>query len=204
MTRLTIFTDGSCLNNPGPCGWAWHCVDTGESGHGGFRQGTNNEAEMTAVLMAIGAQQDGSEILIVTDSDQVIGFLGKNWKSHSNPRLGDLQSAIRQLREAKRISMFLKKVKGHDGLPGNEKVDLLARQEAQKARHLPVPDDEFGSIKLELVVTNMDILALRSALGGISQLGAAFEGVAYAYDTKGMQVASANITTDKIDILRAE
>src|SRR6185312_677217 len=64
---LTVGTDGACLGNPGPAGWAW--VDEHGSFHSsGQTAGTNNIAELRAVLDALRDHRDVEHLVIQIDS----------------------------------------------------------------------------------------------------------------------------------------
>ena len=67
MSRYTVATDGACMRNPGPAGWAW----VGEDGRwaaGSLEAGTNNIGELLAVLYAIRDNADRAELHIQADS----------------------------------------------------------------------------------------------------------------------------------------
>ena len=63
---VIIYTDGSCLGNPGPGGWAWAIPD-GAYGSGPEAQSTNQRMEVMAVLEALRSNTD-AEVEIVSDS----------------------------------------------------------------------------------------------------------------------------------------
>jgi len=130
---IEIYTDGSCKGNPGPGGWAAVVGDDEVVVSGRKDITTNNEMEMVAVLHALAEVPDGSAVRIVTDSRLVIGWLARGWKAKSNWIIPDLIEAIRQLRDNKGLTVYMKKIKGHSGLPGNDKADKRASLEAALA-----------------------------------------------------------------------
>lgn len=73
---MDIYTDGSCLGNPGPGGWAYKRAD-GEVGAGNNAQTTNNRMEMTACFQAL-ARSEGS-VNIISDSKYVVDCFEKRW-----------------------------------------------------------------------------------------------------------------------------
>ena len=79
---LKIWTDGSCLGNPGPGGWAFIATngkDVAERS-GGESTTTNNRMELTAVIKALSAAKKHDEIEIHTDSQYVKnGQCVKKW-----------------------------------------------------------------------------------------------------------------------------
>ena len=70
---MTLITDGACLGNPGPGGWAAllrygsHCREL----YGSEPHTTNNRMELKAVIAGLGALKEPCEVTIVTDSEYV-------------------------------------------------------------------------------------------------------------------------------------
>lgn len=200
--RLTVYTDGATKKNPGPCGWSWFCVETGEQGAGKFSEGTNNVAELTAVLMALGAQPDGSEVTIVTDSQNVIDYLSKAWNLKGSPNLAELRRSIFTLRANKNIKLFLRKVKGHQKGPTadiyNQKVDRLASAQAELARYLPTSEDEI--LQVHLTIKGMDIFAVPVILDAIERAGGDVDGMAHLFDKDMNVMAQAQLRGRQIEV----
>ncbi len=104
---LRILVDGSCKGNPGPIGWAAVIVRDGDVLHrvseGSAEQGTNNLAEMQAVLLGLSSAfpslEDDENIVIVSDSELAIGLMSKGWRSKSEHLLL-LRHQIRQAERA--------------------------------------------------------------------------------------------------------
>ena len=75
--------DGSALGNPGPAGWAWY-VDENTWAAGGWKHGTNNIGELTAVLELFTATAHvDDDLLVLCDSQYVINSVTKwmpGWK----------------------------------------------------------------------------------------------------------------------------
>ena len=73
MKRITLFTDGSCLGNPGRGGWA--CILRYNSRerelYGSEPQTTNNRMELTAAVRGLAALREACEVTVVTDSEYV-------------------------------------------------------------------------------------------------------------------------------------
>ena len=136
MTRVEIYTDGACRGNPGPGGWA----ATLELGahlrelSGAEAETTNNRMELTAVIRALEALKRSSSIRIHTDSEYVrkgitewIGnWKARNWKTADKKPVKnrDLWEQLDSLAQGHDIEW--RWVKGHSGVPGNERVDQLA------------------------------------------------------------------------------
>lgn len=140
--RFKLFTDGSCLRNPGPGGWAALIIglDGKKEASGGEAETTNNRMEMMAVIKGLESLPGGSAIDLYTDSMYVkngITLWVKNWKANGwktaakKPVLNkDLWIAISEEVAKHRVTWHW--VKGHSGHPENTYVDKLARRQAQK------------------------------------------------------------------------
>jgi len=146
MTKLPtfqLFTDGACLGNPGPGGWAYILRDSGGNeviGSGGDQDTTNQRMEVTAVLHALESLAEPSEVEIHADSQYVTkgltqwmdGWIARGWKNASKKTVAnqDLWKPLAQLREKHTITTNW--VKGHAGHPENERCDTIASAEAEK------------------------------------------------------------------------
>ncbi len=139
---LKIWTDGSCLGNPGPGGWAFVATDGTNIAHrnGGEKNTTNNRMELMAVIRAISAAHRHSEIEIHTDSQYVKNGMQtwiKNWRKN-NWRTSDKkpvknQDLWQKLDElANTIKIHWVWVRGHNGEEFNERCDELARAAAEE------------------------------------------------------------------------
>ena len=130
---IQLWTDGACSGNPGPAGLGVSREYRGEfielSEYLG--EGTNNIAELTAILRGLALVDDpAAPVDVMTDSEYCIGLLGKGWKAKKNQELvAELRRAIAHFTDLRLI-----KVPGHAGVEGNERADELAR-EAITERH---------------------------------------------------------------------
>lgn len=135
---ILIFTDGSSRGNPGPGGWGV-IVRFGEMVKelGGFEKNTtNNRMEMSAIINALKFINEKTEetISIYTDSKYTIDgitkwvFSWKNngWKTKNKTEVlnKDLWEELYSLVNGKKIEWH--HVAGHVGIPGNERVDVIA------------------------------------------------------------------------------
>jgi len=140
-----IFTDGSCLGNPGAGGWAAIIVDDEKKCYdefcGGEAHTTNNRMELTAAIRGLEKISAGDRAELFTDSSYLKnaftnGWLAKwkrnGWKtSTKNPVLNkDLWLALDELISSRAVRFNW--VKGHAGLFFNERCDKLARDFATK------------------------------------------------------------------------
>lgn len=141
MKKVSIFTDGSCLGNPGPGGWAAILCLVGTEHTremaGGFRLTTNNRMEILAAIKGLQALKEPCEVSLFTDSQYLRnavekGWLkawrGKNWqKANKKPVLNvDLWQEL--LPELGRHEVRIMWLKGHAGQRENERCDMLARE----------------------------------------------------------------------------
>lgn len=128
---LIIYTDGSCLSNPGGAGgWAICIIE--ENGiefilSGGEKSTTNNRMELKAIIEALSCVPNNGECVIYTDSQLCINCATGKWKRKANLDLWEEYNIVSQ---GKMISFEW--VKGHSGNKYNEIVDKLAFDEAKK------------------------------------------------------------------------
>jgi len=130
---VKIYSDGSCIGNPGPGGWAALIV------HGkktfriqdGVVTTTNNRMELTAAIWGIKTAivkfPDEHEFQLYSDSAWVVNTMTKNWKRKKNL---DLWEELMPLLIDRKITWHW--VKAHSGHPENEDCDTRAFAEAQK------------------------------------------------------------------------
>lgn len=144
MKPVDIHTDGACLGNPGPGGWAALLVHEGRERElaGGEAQTTNNRMELLAAIMALEALKAPCQVVLSTDSQYVQKGIGewlpnwirRGWKTAGGDPVKnkDLWERLQLASAPHRIQW--KWVKGHAGHVENERVDKLARAEAEKFR----------------------------------------------------------------------
>jgi ribonuclease HI len=89
--------------------------------------------ELIAVLNAINALKQTTELYIHTDSTMVIGLLYQGWK-RKEATLRELCEQIEAAAQEKDVTLLFAKVKGHSGDDLNEQVDKLARAAAEQSR----------------------------------------------------------------------
>jgi len=140
LEMINIWTDGSCLNNPGPGGWAFITSD-GKQMTGGEKDTTNNRMELFAAIRALQWANEtlrDKEIIIHTDSkyvkDGITRWIEK-WKlkNYKDVKNDDLWRILDQ-ENNERVEW--RWVKAHAGHKENELVDNLARQEAIKQKDI--------------------------------------------------------------------
>jgi ribonuclease HI len=147
LRHITIHTDGSCLGNPGPGGYAAILDYQGRERElsGGYRRTTNNRMEILAVIAGLEALTEPCAVTVYSDSRYVVDAIEKGWarkwKANGwmrnkrdqaiNPDLWD-----RLLKSLGKHDVEFKWVRGHAGNPGNVRADRLAVS-AAKGKELP-------------------------------------------------------------------
>ena len=123
VPQVIIHTDGACKGNPGPGGWGviLSCKGHTRELSGFIASTTNNQAELTAILQALQALTKPCSIQLYTDSQYVIGVLGKGFKRKSNL---ELLAHIDELAAIHRITYHW--VQGHAANQLNQRADELA------------------------------------------------------------------------------
>ncbi|MGV8871534.1 MAG: ribonuclease H family protein [Rhodococcus sp. (in: high G+C Gram-positive bacteria)] len=138
---IIVSTDGSCLRNPGGAiGWAW-VNHTGPSNSGGEPSGTNQVAELRALLEAVSAHPGPEPLLIESDSQYAIkcasewlaGWKRKGWKTASGTPVRNLElvQSIEQAITEREGPVRFRWVRGHVGNHFNEAADALAGEAAR-------------------------------------------------------------------------
>ena len=139
--NVIVFTDGAASGNPGPGGWAAVIVtpeDRVTELGGGEPHTTNNRMELTGAIKALEHVADHpAPVAIYSDSSYVIngitgwvwGWQRRGWKTAAggdvlNRELWEQLAGLVRARGTGRISWHW--VRGHDGTPGNERVDEIA------------------------------------------------------------------------------
>ena len=137
---ITIYTDGSCLTNPGNGGWA-AIINTNnriKKISGNEKNTTNNRMELLAPIKALQGIKTGSKIKVYTDSQYVKNgitewintWLNNNWKTSKKEDVKNKDLWIELYNLTKSFNIEWIWVKAHDGNSLNEEVDLLAKRAA--------------------------------------------------------------------------
>ncbi len=141
---VELFTDGACLGNPGPGGWAalLRFKDSERELSGGEAASTNNRMELKAVIEGLTALNRPCRVKVTTDSQYVQkgitewihGWKRRQWRTADKQPVKnvDLWQALDLAQSPHTVTWHW--VRGHDGHTENERVDVLARAEAKKYR----------------------------------------------------------------------
>ena len=137
---IEIYTDGSCLTNPGNGGWAAIIIEDGKIKKisGNEKKTTNNRMELLAPINALRELNDNSEITIYTDSQYVkLGitewinkWLNNNWQTSKKEDVKNKDLWVELYNLDKSLNVKWNWVKAHAGNPMNEEVDLMAKKAA--------------------------------------------------------------------------
>jgi ribonuclease HI len=133
---VEIYTDGACRGNPGPGGWGALLIAGAHEKElrGAESPTTNNRMELTAAIRALAALKRPCTVRLYTDSQYVRKGITewlaqwklRDWRTADRKPVknADLWQALDT--EAKRHTIEWHWVKGHAGVPGNERADQLA------------------------------------------------------------------------------
>ena len=140
MKTVCLFSDGSCLDNPGPGGWAYilEYSEHVKRASGGEAHTTNNQMELRAAIEGLKALKQPCRVQLYTDSSYVAnavntwlaGWVKKNFKNVKNVPLWQEYLTVSGPHEIEAIW-----VKGHAGHPQNELCDEMAREQAVKIKN---------------------------------------------------------------------
>lgn len=136
LKKVTIYTDGACIGNPGHGGWAAILEFAGKKKEfaGGELATTNNRMELQAAIEALRKLKEPCEVELYTDSQYVRegismwirAWKAKGWKKKVKNK--DLWQALDA--EASKHKITWHWVRGHSGNSVNERCDVLAAQKA--------------------------------------------------------------------------
>ena len=137
---IKIYTDGSCLSNPGDGGWAAIISINGEIKEisGSEKNTTNNRMELLAPIRALKEMKQSDQIEIYTDSQYVkLGitewintWVVNNWKTSKKEDVKNKDLWLELYDLNKNLDVKWNWVKAHTGNTMNEKVDILAKKAA--------------------------------------------------------------------------
>ncbi len=141
--HVEIFTDGSCLGNPGPGGYGAVLKYKGNTKElsQGYKLTTNNRMEMLATIVALKSLKESCTVTLTTDSQYVrqgitqwiTKWQKNNWKTASRQDVKNVDLWKQLYQENQRHNVQWNWVKGHSGHVENERCDVLARQAAESS-----------------------------------------------------------------------
>ena len=137
MKKISLFSDGSALGNPGPGGFGTILRYNGHERvvSGGEAHTTNNRMELRGVIEGLKLLKEPCEVEVISDSSYVVkainewlpGWIARGFKKVKNP---DLWQEYLEVSKPHHVTGTW--VRGHNGHDENERCDEIARNEAEK------------------------------------------------------------------------
>ena len=135
MKKIQIFTDGSCLGNPG---FGGYCAivkykDNEKIVKGAQKNTTNNQMELSAVIEGLRALKEPCEVSVTSDSTYVVKGVNEwltNWVKKDFKKIKNKELWLEYIKVSKSHKVHLSWVKAHNGHAENEQCDEVARNEA--------------------------------------------------------------------------
>jgi len=137
---IKIYTDGSCIGNPGKGGWGVIIIKDGKKTEikGNKKNTTNNQMELLAPIKALKKIPNGSKVQIFTDSIYVKSGITEwihkwkknDWKNSNNKKVKNIELWTELDELSNKFEIKWNWVKGHSTDKINNEVDLLAREAA--------------------------------------------------------------------------
>ena len=145
-SKVEIYSDGACSGNPGPGGWGSVLLYNGHRRElsGGERQTTNNRMELMAVIQALETLKRPCEVIVHTDSIYVMKGMTewlaqwkkRDWRTADRKPVKNVDLWQRLEQAILRHHVHWRWVRGHSGVPENERADELARLAIPRGRPL--------------------------------------------------------------------
>lgn len=136
QNAVVVYTDGACSGNPGPGGWGCVLLYNGHRRElsGGDADTTNNRMEMMAVIRALESLKRSCSVMIFTDSVYVMKGITewmeqwkkRGWKTAAKKPVKNVELWQRLEQAVSGHDVDWTWVKGHSGVPENERADELA------------------------------------------------------------------------------
>jgi len=140
---VEIYTDGACIGNPGPGGWAAYLEYPDHTSElcGQEPDTTNNRMEMMGAIVALESLPRPSVVTLYSDSQYVVkgmtewleGWVANGWHTSAGKPVKNMDLWKRLDAARMKHQINWRWVKGHAGNPGNERVDALANRCAEAA-----------------------------------------------------------------------
>ena len=144
LKQLHIYTDGSCLGNPGPGGYGivMKYKNKIKELSAGYELTTNNRMELLAPIIALEALYDDCQIILVSDSQYmrqgitqwIYNWKRRNWLTSTREPVKNVDLWKRLDKVSQRHKIDWRWVKGHAGHIENERCDELARRSANEPK----------------------------------------------------------------------
>ena len=143
LKKITLYTDGSCIGNPGPGGYAYILIfgDLKKEFSGYEPETTNNRMELTAVIKGLNQIKESCDVTIYTDSayvlnafeqDWITNWQLKGWRTANKKDVLNKDLWLKLMDAMERHDIHWVKVKGHADNELNNRCDILASGEILK------------------------------------------------------------------------
>ncbi len=189
---IRIYTDGACIGNPGPGGWAAIIVDGRKRKEiAGREQGTtNNRMELMAAIRGLAETPPGSEVTIESDSQYLVNTMTRNWKRNANR---DLWSELDRLAAERSVKWSW--LRGHAGHPENERANTLANREAGMRKGNPTPThfDSDGKVRMVDITGKAATERVATAKGTVIMKPSTLEAIGRGETKKGDVLTTARL-----------
>lgn len=157
LKRVTLYTDGACLGNPGPGGYGVVLLygNHRKELSGGYRLTTNNRMELTAAIQGLAALKESCDVQLFSDSEYLVNAIEKGWARRwqangwyrQNKKMAENRDLWEEiLRLCERHKVRFEWIRGHAGHVENERCDELAVQATRLSNLLVDKGYEDASI----------------------------------------------------------
>lgn len=174
VAMIEIYTDGACIGNPGPGGWAAIIVNGSDRREikGRENRTTNNRMEIMAAIQGLAHTPVGSRVKVESDSQYLVNTMAKNWKRKANHDLWDKLDTLVAERD---VSWGW--IRGHDGHPENERANMLANDEAGRpaSNSTPTHFDLEGNVHMVDITEKEATERVATAKGTVAMKPATLE-----------------------------
>lgn len=143
MKEINLYTDGACSGNPGPGGYGTILVykDKVKEMSEGFKDTTNNQMELLAVIVGLRTLKVKCKVNVYSDSKYVVdaiekkwldSWIAKGWRKADKKPVANVEMWQELTELLKKHEVKFNWVKGHNGHEYNERCDKLAVEAYQK------------------------------------------------------------------------
>jgi ribonuclease HI len=142
MKQVILFTDGSCLGNPGPGGWACvlRCGSAEMELSGSAAETTSNRMELEAVIAGLAALKEPCAVRVVTDSQYVqramVHYLARwvssGWRNSRGALVANRDLWEKLVQESSRHQVTWTWIRGHGASAEQNRCDHLAQAAARR------------------------------------------------------------------------
>ena len=190
---IKVYTDGACIGNPGPGGWAAIILDGSSRKEiaGREEKTTNNRMELVAAINGLIQTQPGSAVRVETDSQYLVNTMTRNWKRRANH---DLWDKLDKLVADRKVTWTW--IRGHNGHPENERANILANREAANKgeSRKPTHFDRKGNIHMVDITQKAQTERVAVAKGAVTMKQEALDSIKQGQVAKGNVLATAQLS----------